>query len=74
MSRSTDVKDFARRVERLCDFFIGNAKKDDSTDLKVIHDLKDDAADIQTVGLNKAEIVSETLDGLSDYMKGANLP
>ena len=74
MSRSTDVKDFARRVERLCDFFIDNAKKDDSTDLKVIHDLREDAADIQTIGLNKAEIVSETLYGLSDYMKGVNSP
>ena len=68
-----DIEDFALRVERLCDFLIGKKQeetgRDGSDDLKVLEDLKQDAANIQ-FGYKK--MVSETLNGLFAYMKGAN--
>lgn len=71
-TREVDIKEFARDVERLCDFFLSKVSqeegRDGSDDLKVIEDLKEIAADIQ---FDKIRVTSETLDGLSAYMKGA---
>ena len=73
-SRKIEIKEFARRVETLCDFFIAKYDreigKDGSNDLKVLEDLKEDAADIH---MDNAQIVSETLSGLSAYMKKGTL-
>jgi hypothetical protein len=64
-----DIQDFAKRVERLCDFFLSRIKeKDGSDDLRVIQDLKEDAADLQ---FSKSEFGYETLTGLNEYMSGA---
>ncbi len=69
MKTQIEIKEFAERVERVCDFLLSKMeKRDGSDDLKVIEDLKEDAADIQ---FNKAVVISETLNGLSDFMKGA---
>lgn len=68
--RTVNIEDFARRVERMCDFIL--AKKGDETgrdgspDLKVIEDLKEEAADLQF----SIQPITETLDGLHEYMKG----
>lgn len=72
MSRAVDVEEFARRVDKLCDFLL-NAMRDEgelsgSSDIKVIQDLKDDAIDLS---LNHASPVTKKLTGLSDFMKGA---
>ena len=71
MSKEIDVKDFAMRVERLCDFFIDKATKEpghgETHDLKVIKDLKETAADLQ---FEHTIIGSQTLFGLDDYMRG----
>lgn len=71
MSRKIDLKDFAMRVERLCNFFIaqGTAQtgRDGSDDLRVLEDLKEEAADIQ---FDRVQIVSGSLQGLSDFMRG----
>jgi hypothetical protein len=69
MSKSVDIQEFARRVETLCDFLIDKADRNGSDDLRVIQDLKEDAADIH---MNKT-MVNVTLEGLSNYMKGANV-
>lgn len=73
-TREVDIKEFARTVERLCDFFLdkisNESGRDDSDDQKVIRDLKDVAADIQC---DKVLLTTETLFGLADYMKGANI-
>ncbi len=70
-----DLKDFAARVERMCDFFItkyaSNVGRDGSIDLKILEDLKEEAANIQ---FDKVDVGTEILDGLSDFMKGANVP
>jgi hypothetical protein len=72
---TVDIKEFARDVERLCDFLIDKLKqsgtRDDSEDIKVIDNLKNIAADIQ---FDKVNVVTETLSGLSAYMKGASTP
>jgi len=68
MPRQVDIEDFARRVERLCDFIINKAERDGSKDIVVIQELKDDAADILT---NKNLVATEMITGLSDFMKGA---
>jgi len=73
--RSLDIREFARRVERLCDFFLAKVSEETgrtgSSDIKVIEDLKEDAADIQS---DRVTIGSETLFGLNDYMAGVNVP
>ena len=66
---SIDIKDFARRVERLCDFFLEHQEQDGSDDLKVLHELKQEAADIQFHDGSGSEVI----EGLYDYMKGANV-
>lgn len=71
MTKTIDIKDFADRVERLCDFFI--AKKSESTgrdgskDLIILEDLKNDAADIH---FGRVEIVIDPVAGLHDHMNG----
>lgn len=68
---TVDIVDFARRVERLCDFLLDKVSKensrDGSDDIMEIEKLKDVAADIQFDDLNKA---TSTLSGLHSYMKG----
>lgn len=65
-----NITKFAERVERLCDFFLAKiseeAGTDNTNDLKVINDLKQDAANIQ---FNRSG-TKETLTGLYDYMNG----
>jgi hypothetical protein len=69
-TRKLEIKEFARRVERLCDFFIAQVRdegqRDDSPNLKVLDELKEEAADIQFYYTE----TSESLKGLSDFMKG----
>lgn len=66
-----DVKAFAERTERLCDFLLAKLAEEKgmhgSPDQLVLQDLKEEAATIQAFGI-KASL--ETLDGLSDYMAG----
>jgi hypothetical protein len=66
-----EVKDFARRVERLCDFFISKGKEEGSPsdDLRIIMDLKDEAADIQF-----STDLKVGFEGLERYMKGIPEP
>lgn len=70
MSQPVDIKEFAIRVERLCDFFIAKHvmahSRDGSEDLRILEDLKEDAANIQF----SKEI---TIDGLKDFMNGASI-
>jgi hypothetical protein len=65
--KKIEIKDFARRVEHLCDFFLSKTEADGSKDRKVIEDLKEDAADIQ---FDQAEVDSGAFIGLDDFMKG----
>jgi hypothetical protein len=62
-----EIKEFARRVEHLCDFFLSKTERDGSKDRKIIEDLKEDAADIQ---FDQVEIASGVFTGLNDYMVG----
>lgn len=65
MPREIELLDFLRRVERLCDFLLDKVKfKNGSNDLKVIQQLKEDAADLQ---VNHDNI---NLEGLHTYMRG----
>jgi hypothetical protein len=67
MSEKVEIRKFAEKVERLCDFLLSKYDlKDDSSDIKVIEDLKEEAANIQ-FGWAAA---LETLDGLDDFMRG----
>lgn len=61
-----DIKNFAERVERLCDFLLGGLKKDGSKDVVIIQKLKEDAADLQRITINS----NVSIEGLSDHMKG----
>lgn len=70
MPKEVNISEFAERVERLCNFFIDQAKRDGSDDIKVIQELKEDAANLQ---FSKEQRVTETLDGLAAYMKGASI-
>lgn len=69
-TRKLEIRDFARRVERLCDFFLARISeeenRDDSPNLKVLDELKEEAADIQFYYTE----TSESLKGLSEYMRG----
>lgn len=73
--KKIEIKDFARDVEKLCDFLltkiVNEQGADDSADQRIILDLKETAADIQ---FDKVQVISETLFGLADYMKGASVP
>ena len=65
--RKIELKDFARRVEHVCDFFLSKIEADGSKDRKVLEDLKEDAADIQ---FDQVEVDSGPFIGLDDYLKG----
>jgi hypothetical protein len=69
-TRKLDIEEFARRVERLCDFFLARISEDEgrdgSSDVRVLEDLKEEAADI----LVYYTTTSETFKGLDDFMKG----
>lgn len=68
MTKEIEIVDFAERVERLCDFFLAKHKRDGSNDLKIIQNLKEEAADIH---FGRVRVVTEgSLDGLYDYMNG----
>lgn len=68
MARKLELKEFAKRVEHVCDFFLSKSEADGSSDRKVLEDLKEDAADIQ---FDQIEIeTSGAYNGLDDYMKG----
>lgn len=73
--KTLDIREFAERVERLCDFFLNRVSEETgrtgSDDIKVIEDIKEDAADIAS---DRVKIGSETLFGLSEYMAGINSP
>jgi len=71
MTKTVDITEFAIRVERLCDFLLAKMEKNGSSDFMTLQNLKDDAADIQT---KKTNVVSEAVEGLSEYMKGVNIP
>jgi hypothetical protein len=65
--KSVEIREFAQRVERLCDFLLAqvDTEQSGSQDVLPIKDLKEDAADIQ---FNRADITN--FDGLDAYMKG----
>jgi len=71
MTTKTDIKEFASRVERLCEFLLAKMEKDGSKDVVELQNLQDEAADIQ---VNNTNVVSESIAGLSEYMKGVNKP
>jgi len=58
--RQIELKDFARNVERLCDFLLGDTSEGNSDtgskDRQVLTDLKTDAADIQ---FDRLQVISE---------------
>lgn len=63
---TVNIKDFAERVERLCDFLLDKVEKDGSDDVIELQDLKKDAADIQFITTNK----HVSIDGLHSYIHG----
>lgn len=67
MMKKIELKDFARRVEHVCDFFLSKTEADGSADRKILENLKEDAADIQ---FDQAEVTSGPYIGLDDYMRG----
>jgi len=69
--RDIEIKDFAMRVERLCDFLLSQVKGTElsgSDDIEVINELKEDAANLQFN--NDVILVSNTVKGLDNFMKG----
>lgn len=68
--KEIEITDFARRVERLCDFLLSQVKgteESGSDDIGVIKELKEDAANLQ---FNNVALVSNTVKGLDTFMKG----
>lgn len=61
-----DIRTFAEKVERLCEFLLVGMDKDGSEDVIAIQKLKDEAADIQNITRN----ANVSVAGLADYMKG----
>lgn len=67
---SKDVKDFALRVERLCDYLLDRIDvKDGSNDIKVIQDLKEDAANFQFQDMSLVKGLSDYVNGISEERK-----
>ena len=69
MLKQIEIKEFAKRVERLCDFLLAQVTDKEelgSEDILVIKDLKEDAADLQF----DREHISHTVKGLDSFMKG----
>jgi hypothetical protein len=66
----TSVVEFARRVERMCDFFIAKytdeTGRNSSDDLIALETLKENAANFQA---NPPGVVS-ILEGFDNYMRG----
>jgi hypothetical protein len=60
----SDIQEFARRVERLCDFLLEGVEKDGSDDVVEIQEIKKNAADLQFI---KGSV---SIEGLSNYMRG----
>lgn len=67
MSKEIDLKEFAERVERVCEFFLSQTEADGSEDRRIIEDLKEVAANIQ---FDQAVLKFDLLKGLSDHMSG----
>ena len=69
--KTIEIKEFAQRVERLCDFLLSrndeSVIREGSDDFRVIERLKEDAADLM---FDNAETVSRALEGLHNYMNG----
>lgn len=64
--KEIDLEDFARRVERLCDFLIDKFPfMDGSEDIVIIQKLKDEAADLQVSSRKRI-----TIEGLHAYIHG----
>lgn len=59
-----DTEEFGTKVERLCEFLLDRVDKDGSADVRVIQDLKEDAALLQ---VGKEPFV---LAGLDSHMRG----
>lgn len=71
-TKPVDIKEFAIRVERLCDFLLDKIRaevgRDGSSSQALIEDIKEQAADIHT---GRVTTVSKTFEDLVDYMNGA---
>lgn len=65
VAKEIKIEDFARRVERLCDFFLAQGERDGSPDRKILEDLKEEAANVQ---FDMTRIGN--FEGLSDFMNG----
>lgn len=65
VAKEIQIEEFARRVERLCDFLLNKVERNGSKDHKVLVDLKEEAANIQ---FDHARISS--VAGLHEYMGG----
>ena len=65
VAKEIKIEDFARRVERLCDFFLAKTEADGSEDRKILENLKEEAANVQ---FDMTRIGS--FEGLSDFMNG----
>ncbi len=61
-----DIKNFAQRVENMCDFILHGLEKDGSEDVVVVQKLKEDAADLQFISKNS----NISIEGLDDHMRG----
>lgn len=66
----TSVVEFARRVERMCDFFIAKVidetGRNGSDDLVALEKLKEDAANFQA----NPQGAGSVLEGFDNYMRG----
>lgn len=66
--RDIDIKEFASRVENMCEFILNQIpQKDGSPDQVFIQNLKKDAADIQ---FNPSLHGDISLRGLDDHVRG----
>lgn len=68
--KKIDIQNFARRVEDLCSFLLeripSNSENiEDLHDLKIIQDLKQDAADLQ---FSDFQMTVNVLDGLAEFV------
>ena len=63
-----NIREFAERVERLCEFIFNQVdEKDGSPDLIFVHKLREDAADIQ---FNRKVFSGISLIGLDNHARG----
>lgn len=73
MSRDLNIKEFAERVERLCDYILSRLSAEQarsgSKDVMVLERMKEDAADIQ---FDRVSLTENTLLGLYDHMFGVS--